>query len=112
MSGNPCTFWSQRLLSSYSSAAPTSPICCLQELAAVRARWAVEGLLRIAPANLPRLSQVHLDQRVLWFTLGISMASGVIFGLVPAIAASRMDLAESLKESGRASSAGPARQRL
>jgi len=79
---------------------------------ALLARWAVEGLLRIAPANLPRLSQVHLDQRVLWFTLGISMASGVIFGLVPAIAASRMDLAESLKESGRASSAGPARQRL
>src|SRR5215471_6097056 len=79
---------------------------------ALLARWAVEGLLRIAPANLPRLSQVHLDPRVLWFTLGLSVATGVIFGLVPAIAASRTDLAESLKESGRGSSAGPVGQRL
>src|SRR5262249_19374594 len=79
---------------------------------ALLARWAVEGLLRIAPANLPRLSQVHLDPRVLWFTLGLSVASGVIFGLAPACAASTTDLPESLKESGRGGSAGPAGQRL
>jgi putative ABC transport system permease protein len=79
---------------------------------ALLARWGVEGLLRIAPANLPRLNQVHLDLRVLLFTVGVSVASGVVFGVVPAIAASRTNLTESLNESGRSSSAGPARQRL
>jgi putative ABC transport system permease protein len=81
-------------------------------LGALLARWGIEGLLRIAPANLPRLGQVHLETRALWFTLVVSVACGIVFGLAPALAASRTDLAESLNESGRGSSAGLARHRL
>jgi putative ABC transport system permease protein len=81
-------------------------------LGALLARWGVDGLLRIAPANLPRLGQAHLDARALWFTLLASVVCAVIFGLVPALAASKTDLAESLNESGRGSPAGLVRHRL
>lgn len=54
-----------------------------------------------APANIPRLTEAKIDVRVLLFTLGLSMLTGVIIGLVPALHASRLDLQESLKEGAR-----------
>src|SRR5687768_5884594 len=63
-------------------------------------------LLAISPSDLPRLDQVAIDRRVLGFTLGVSLLTGLIFGLVPALQASRPDLTESLKEGGRGSSGG------
>jgi predicted permease len=76
------------------------------------AAWGTRMLLTLAPTNLPRLNALHLDLRVLLFSLAISLACGVVFGLVPALAASRTNLVSSLKESERTDSAGTARNRL
>src|SRR6185503_2932143 len=62
--------------------------------------------------NLPRLQEVHLDGRVLMFTLLVSLATGIIFGLVPALQAARSDLNDSLKDEGRGMTAGRSRHRL
>src|SRR4029453_4759756 len=62
--------------------------------------------------NLRRLSEIGVDGRVLGFTLGISILTGLIFGLVPAWAASRGRVGDALKEGGRSATAGSARQRL
>src|SRR5687768_863661 len=69
-------------------------------------------LLRVQPGNLPRLNDIHLDGYVLAFTLLVSLATGLIFGLVPALQATRTDLNESLKEEGRGMTAGRQRHRL
>jgi putative ABC transport system permease protein len=67
-------------------------------------------LLMISPGDIPRLgengSAVTLDLRVLLFTLGVSILTGVLFGLVPAIAASRPNLAASLNENSSRSGMG------
>ena len=68
--------------------------------------WGLDLLLAISPSDLPRLDQITIDRRVLGFTLGVSLLTGLIFGLVPALQASRPDLTESLKEGGRGSSGG------
>ena len=76
------------------------------------ALWGTKALLALAPSNLPRLNGVHLDIRILLFSFTISLVCGVIFGLVPALTASRTNLVSSLKESERTDSAGVTRQRL
>lgn len=58
-------------------------------------------LLALGPADLPRSSEVAIDESVLSFTLGVSLVAGVIFGLVPAVQASRVDVIEELKGTGR-----------
>jgi len=63
------------------------------------------------PGNLPRMQEVHLDARVLGFTLLVSLLTAVLFGLAPALQGSRADLAASLKEGGRGQSAGAGRRR-
>ncbi|HET9529081.1 MAG TPA: ABC transporter permease [Blastocatellia bacterium] len=63
-------------------------------------------LVAFGPENLPRLKEISLDGRVLAFTLGISLITGLIFGLVPAFHSSNPDLNESLKEGGRGTSKG------
>jgi putative ABC transport system permease protein len=68
--------------------------------------WGLNLLIAISPSDLPRLDQITIDRRVLGFTLGVSLLTGLIFGLVPALQASRPDLTESLKEGGRGSSGG------
>ena len=66
----------------------------------------LRGLIAVAPQNVPRLDQVSVDLRVLLFTLGASLFTGIAFGVVPALQASRTDLNESLKEGGRGSTKG------
>ncbi len=73
------------------------------------AYWAVDALLAIAPADMPGFVAVQVNPDVLVFTLLVSLGTGVLFGLFPAVAASRPDLAESLKEGNR--TAGPASHR-
>lgn len=72
--------------------------------------FGVHGLLSLNPGNIPRVgeqgSEVTLDWRVLAFTLGVSVATGVLFGLIPALNASRTDLNITLKESGLRSGSG------
>ena len=71
----------------------------------------MRALVGILPANTPRLEGVSLDRVVLGFTLLVSMASGLIFGLIPALQTAKPDTSEMLKEGGRGSSGGPARHR-
>jgi putative ABC transport system permease protein len=73
--------------------------------------WMMEGLLRLAPEGVPRLNQTRLDGTVLLFTLGVSLLTGVLFGLLPAWQSARHDLHTTLKEGGR-STAGAGRERV
>ena len=70
----------------------------------------VRALLAINPGNIPRIgpegAAIPLDGRVLAFTLGLSLFTGILFGLVPALQASRPDLGATLKEGGARSGAG------
>ncbi len=76
------------------------------------AAWGTGVLLRFAPNDLPRIHEVRLDWRVLAFTFAVSLVTGILFGLVPALAASNPDLNETLKEGGRGGSGGVKRQRM
>jgi predicted permease len=68
--------------------------------------WSLEGLRALSPGNIPRMNEVAIDHRVLTFTFVISLLVGVIFGLVPALRASKTNLNESLKEGGKGSHEG------
>src|SRR2546427_10835518 len=76
------------------------------------ALWGVYLLVAFGPADLPRAKEVALDGRVLTFTLAVSLLTGIIFGLVPALQASRLDLNEALKESGRSATGRAGHRRL
>lgn len=75
------------------------------------AAWGTDLLITIVPQNIPRASEIRLDPLVLGFTFAIAVATGVLFGLAPALHASRLDLRESLNESGRTIGTG-ARHKL
>ncbi len=70
------------------------------------AQLGIEVLLRIAPANLPRMDEVSIDPMVLAFTIGVSLVSALIFGTLPALRASRPNLAQTLRASGRTAGLG------
>ena len=77
----------------------------------VLAFWGAQALVALTPRNLPRIHEAGLDLRVIAFTFGISLLTGLIFGLVPALESSKTDLSSTLKEGGRTLGGG-ARQRL
>jgi putative ABC transport system permease protein len=66
--------------------------------------WMLDGLLALAPQNIPQLGRVGLDSSVLFFTLGVAALTGGLCGLLPALYASRTDLHTALKEGGRSTS--------
>jgi putative ABC transport system permease protein len=70
----------------------------------------MRALLAVSPAGLPRIgedgSAIGMDWRVLGFTLGVSLLTGILFGLFPAFSESRSDLNSTLKESGSRSGTG------
>src|SRR5262245_41689689 len=68
--------------------------------------WGIQILIAAGPATIPRLKEIGIDGQALGFTLLISLLTGVIFGLAPALQVSRPDLNESLKEGSRASAGG------
>jgi predicted permease len=72
----------------------------------------VRALLRFVPDNLPRIVEAGIDGRVLAAACIVSLATGIIFGLAPALFASRPDLNEILKEGGRSGLAGGKRRRM
>jgi putative ABC transport system permease protein len=75
-------------------------------LGVLLARFGLAALMALQPTSLPRLDEIRLDGSVLGFTLVLSLLTGLIFGLVPALHASNPNLIESLKEGGRNSSEG------
>jgi len=66
----------------------------------------------LGPANVPRLRDVSLEPRVFFFAIAITLVAGILFGLAPALASSRENLVESLKESGQRSGGGAAHSKL
>jgi putative ABC transport system permease protein len=69
-------------------------------------------LLAFAPKEIPRLNAIGIDLWALGFTLSLSVLTGVIFGLAPALHASRADLNSTLKEGGTPAAGGASRRRL
>ena len=65
-------------------------------------KWGVDGLVALAAGILPRAGEVALDGRVVIFTVGVSLLTGLIFGLAPALQVSRADVQDALKEGGNA----------
>jgi putative ABC transport system permease protein len=73
--------------------------------------WGVQLLKGLSPADLPRMEHVGVDATVLAFALLTSLLTGITFGLVPALQASRLQLVRSLREGGRGLSGGRRSQR-
>ena len=66
----------------------------------ILAVWGSAALVALAPKNVPRLAETSIDGWVLAFTLGLSVISSLLFGLAPALHASRVDLNDALKQGG------------
>jgi predicted permease len=76
------------------------------------AAFGVAGLRRVLPPDLPRVDDIVIDARVLAFAALASLASGILFGLPPALRAMRPRLAQVLQDSGRGAGGGRAARRL
>jgi putative ABC transport system permease protein len=89
------------------------PLSVLGGILGIFLSWAgLKAFIASAPPNFPRINDLALDARVLGFTVLIVILTAVIFGVVPAIQASKPDLVNSLKESGRGGTDSVVRQRL
>jgi putative ABC transport system permease protein len=77
----------------------------------VVAYWSTRALIALGPASIPRLGEVGLDWRVLAFTVAIAIATSVVFGLVPALAATGHAVARFVSTAGRGT-VGPGGTRL
>jgi putative ABC transport system permease protein len=66
------------------------------------AYWGVQVLVKLATGILPRANEVTLDGRVVLFTLGLALLTGIVFGLAPALQAAKADLQNDLKEGSAA----------
>ena len=73
--------------------------------------WLTKLLIALSPPNTPRFDEIRPDARVFAFTLGLTVLTGLVFGLAPALQAARVDLNERLKEAGR-SAGGASHNRL
>jgi putative ABC transport system permease protein len=63
--------------------------------------WGTDLLVRLGPRNLPRLTEIGVDVRVLLYTAGVTILCGILFGLAPALQASRTRLSETLHDGAR-----------
>src|ERR1043166_8023305 len=63
--------------------------------------WLTDVLMSMLPEGAPRLAHIGIDYRVLTFALGISALTGILFGIVPALQASKLNVTSALKEGGR-----------
>lgn len=81
-------------------------------LGLVIVRWGVQGLIAMAPANLPRLQEVAPDAAVLLVTLGVALLTGTFVGLLPALVAGRADVRPALQDSSRGTLGSRSRHRI
>jgi putative ABC transport system permease protein len=81
-------------------------------LAVVLAWWAVQVLRTSLPEGVPRIAAIALDLRVLGAAAVLSLVTGMLFGIVPALQLSKPDLSTALKEGSRGASTGRGRQRM
>ena len=81
-------------------------------LGVLLAGWSLSAIKGMTTFNLPRTGEIRLDGMVLGFATLISIATGVLFGLVPSLGASRPDLADVLRTAGTASSSGGSNRRM
>jgi predicted permease len=75
------------------------------------AKLAIHALVKLGPQQIPRLQMISLDWRILVFTILISLLTGLLFGTAPALQSLKLNLNESLKEGGRATSGGKRQSR-
>lgn len=76
------------------------------------AHWGVRLLLAGLPPTTPRVGEVGIDGRVLLFSLGLSVLTGLLFGLLPAVRSARADLQPLLKDGGGGGAGGSGRSRF
>jgi len=76
------------------------------------AYWLIEAIQAVAPAGLPRAGSIALDMTVMGFAAAATLLTVVLFGILPGIVATRTNLAETLKDSGRTASTGLAGARM
>ena len=74
--------------------------------------WLIRLLIAISPPNTPRFDEIRPDARVFIFTITLTVVTGLVFGLAPALQASRSDLTEGLKEGLRGNAGGARSNRL
>ncbi|MGH9349399.1 MAG: ABC transporter permease, partial [Vicinamibacterales bacterium] len=74
--------------------------------------WGLRALLAAVPDNLARLTSVRMDEQVFAFTAALTLVTGLVFGLAPALQVSKPDVNETLKESGRSGSKGARAQHV
>ena len=76
------------------------------------ATWGIGVLLKLNPDALYRTEEINIDPRVLLFTLAVTLLTGLVFGLAPALQTSKLDIQENLKESALNSTGGRKLHRL
>ena len=74
--------------------------------------WSTDALVAMGPADLPRLDEIRVNGVVIAFTFGIALLTSLIFGLIPALQASRPQVEQSLKDASRGSTGGVRSHRL
>ena len=81
-------------------------------LGAALAFWGSDILVRLSPENLPRVAEIHIDGWALAFTAGLSLLTGILFGLAPALQSTHSNIVEALKEGSLSTTAGRSRHGL
>ena len=81
-------------------------------LGAAVAIWSLAAIVKLYPSNLPRAANISIDYRVLLFSAGLAIITGIIFGLAPALQVSMPDLTEAMRERSRGATSGPVHHRL
>jgi putative ABC transport system permease protein len=74
--------------------------------------WGSDVLVRLSPENLPRVGEIHIDGWALAFTAGLSLLTGILFGLAPAVQSTHSNIVEALKEGSLSTTAGRSRYGL
>jgi predicted permease len=74
--------------------------------------WSLGALRALSPGNIPRLGEVEIEANVFAFTFIISLLTGIIFGLAPALKASQVNINETLKVGGKSGLIGPCTNRV